>query len=170
MQPLQPAYGDPVLREPPFHELGHVVLARVGELERRLPVQVMEHGFEMRVDARADERQPARGATLRPARQFRGEAVHAVRAQFGRAYLTLQFARSVGDIRFDELANLRPQLRLLHGADFGFRSDWRLAHAGCRLRHGRHVDGYRVTLLLGLCDGENGLIHAHGSSPPSKTR
>lgn len=165
VQALQSAYGDPVLRAPPFRETVHVVLARVRELGRRLPVQLSEHGFEMRVDARADERQPARGATLRPARQFRGEAVHAVRAQFGRAYLTLQFARSVGDIRFDELANLRPQLRLLHGADFGFRSDWRLAHIGCRLRHGRYVHGDRIT-LLGLCDGENGLIHAHGFSPP----
>ena len=166
VQALQSAYGDAIFAAPALHEFGHVVLTRVEEPVRRIPVQLAEHLLEVLVHARADERPPTRRTTLRPTRQFRREAMHAIRSQFGRAYLTLQFARSVGDIRFDELANLRPQLRLLHGADFGFRSDWRLAHIGCRLRHGRYVHGDRIT-LLGLRDGEDSLIHAvHGFSPP----
>lgn len=108
VEALQSAYGDPVLRAPPFRETVHVVLARVRELGRRLPVQLSEHGLEMRVHACADERQPARGASLRPARQFGCETVHAVRSQFGWAYLTLQFAWSVLDVVLDELADLRP--------------------------------------------------------------
>ena len=170
VQALQSAYGDAIFAAPALHEFGHVVLTRVEELVRRIPVQLAEHLLEVLVHARADERPPTRRTTLRPARQFRREAMHAIRSQFGWAYLTLQLTRSVLDIRFDELADLRPQSWFLHRADFGLRRCRRLVHIGCRLRHGRHVDGYRVTLLLGLCYGENGVIHAHGSSPPSKTR
>lgn len=166
VQALQSAYGDAIFGAPPFRETVHVVLARVRELGRRLPVQLSEHGLEMRVHARADERQPTRRTTLRPARQFRREAMHAIRSQFGRAYLTLQFAWSVLDIRFDELADLRPQSWFLHRIHLGFRRDGWFAHIGCRLRHGRYVHGDRIT-LLGLRDGEDSLIHAvHGFSPP----
>ena len=108
VQALQSAYGDAIFAAPALPESGHVVLTRVVELVRRLPVQLAEHLLEVRVHACADERQPARGASLRPARQFRREAMHAVRAQFARAYLTLQFAWSVPDVVLDELADLRP--------------------------------------------------------------
>lgn len=108
VQALQSAYSDAIFAAPALHESGHAVLTRVEEPVRRLPVQLAEHLLEVRVHARADERQPARGASLRPARQFGCETVHTVRAQFARAYLTLQFAWSVLDVVLDELADLRP--------------------------------------------------------------
>lgn len=51
--------------------------------------------------------QPGERRSGQPA-SFGGEAVHAVRAQFAGAYLTLQFAWSVLDVVLDELADLRP--------------------------------------------------------------
>ena len=108
---------------------------RRAEVRRGPPVDAMsarkvERSF---VDACADEWQPCGRLAFLPSGESGGEAVEAVGAELRWSDLLLQASWLVGDVVFDDAANLIPFRRFHRGCRRGFRCGLVCGHDGFKV-------------------------------------